>query len=386
VFIEFDEPTNGIALRQASVSTVLDALQKQPRCSRAELAQLTGLSKPTVATALAALEGGGLVRERGRTTGRRGPSASLYEFVADAALVLGIDVGAHQVRAVLADLDGKPQADAEAALEVADAEQLLRVIGELAGQLRRATTELVIVGSPGIVDPGSGRIRSCPQIDGWEGIEAERVLSDLLGIRTTVENDVNLAALGELARGAGQGRASFAYLNVGSGLGAGLVIDGRLYRGRHGAAGEVGYLAVGADPAANTTSSQGAMERRLSHEALVSFARSLDPGAPRDPRELFARARRGDRLGRAVVAEATEALSVCIASINAVVDLDLVLVGGGIGLQSDVLIEPLRASTAALVPYPPEILPGALGDQATLSGAAAIGAQLARRQLVNRSL
>lgn len=386
MFIEFDEPTNGMALRQASVSTVLDALQKQPRCSRAELAQLTGLSKPTVATALAALEGGGLVRERGRTTGRRGPSASLYEFVADAALVLGIDVGAHQVRAVLADLDEKPQADAEAALEVADAEQLLRVIGELAGQLRRSTTELVIVGSPGIVDPGSGRIRSCPQIDGWEGIEAERVLSDLLGIRTTVENDVNLAALGELARGAGQGRASFAYLNVGSGLGAGLVIDGRLYRGRHGAAGEVGYLAVGADPAANTTSSQGAMERRLSHEALVSFARSLDPDAPRDPRELFARARRGDRLGRAVVAEATEALSVCIASINAVVDLDLVLVGGGIGLQSDVLIEPLRASTAALVPYPPEILPGALGDQATLSGAAAIGAQLARRQLVSRSL
>ena len=386
MFIEFDEPTNGIALRQASVSTVLDALQKQPRCSRAELAQLTGLSKPTVATALAALEGGGLVRERGRTTGRRGPSASLYEFVADAALVLGIDVGAHQVRAVLADLDGKPQADAEAALEVADAEQLLRVIGELAGQLRRATTELVIVGSPGIVDPGSGRIRSCPQIDGWEGIEAERVLSELLGIPTTVENDVNLAALGELARGAGQGRASFAYLNVGSGLGAGLVIDGRLYRGRHGAAGEVGYLAVGADPAANTTSSQGAMEKRLSHDALVNFARSLDPDAPRDPRELFARARRGDRLGRAVVAEATESLSVCIASINAVVDLDLVLVGGGIGLQSDVLIEPLRASTAALVPYPPEILPGALGDQATLSGAAAIGAQLARRLLVSRSL
>ena len=386
MFIEFDEPTNGTALRHASVSTVLDALQKQPRCSRAELAQLTGLSKPTVATALAVLEGGGLVREHGRTTGRRGPSASLYEFVADAGLVLGIDVGAHQVRAVLADLDGVPQADAEAALEVADAEQLLRVIGGLAGQLRRGTTELVIVGSPGIVDPGSGRIRSCPQIDGWEGIEAERVLSELLGIRTTVENDVNLAALGELARGAGQGRASFAYLNVGSGLGAGLVIDGRLYRGRHGAAGEVGYLAVGADPAANTTSSQGAMEKRLSHDALVNFARSLDPDAPSDPRELFARARRGDRLGRAVVAEATEALSVCIASINAVVDLDLVLVGGGIGLQSDVLIEPLRASTAALVPYPPEILPGALGDQATLSGAAAIGAQLARRQLVSRSL
>ncbi len=386
MYIEFEEPTNGAALRQASVSTVLDALQRQPRCSRAELAELTGLSKPTVATALTALEGGGLVRERGRTIGRRGPSASLYEFVADAALVLGVDVGAHRVRAVLADLDGTLHADAEAGLEVADAEQLLRVIGELASGLRRSAIELVIVGSPGIVDPGSGRIRSCPQIEGWEGIEAERVLSELLGISTTVENDVNLATLGELAGGAGQGRTSFAYLNVGSGLGAGLVIDGRLYRGRHGAAGEVGYLAVGADPAAATTTSRGAMEKRLSHEGLVRFARSLDPDAPGDSRELFARARRGDRLGRAVVAEATDALSVCIASVTAVVDLDLVLIGGGIGLQSDVLIEPLRDSTAALVPYPPEILPGALGDQAVLTGAAAIGALQARRLLLGRCL
>lgn len=384
--IDAQDPPNGTALRQASLTAVLDALQRSPRCSRAELAQLTGLSKPTVATALGALEAGGLVRERGRTTGRRGPSASLYEFVPDAALVLGIDVGAHWARAVLADLEGQPQADAEMGLEVADADHLLRVIAELAKRLRRKATELAIVGSPGIVDPGSGRIRSCPQIDGWEGTEAERALSDLLGMETMVENDVNLAALGELALGAGQGRASFAYLNVGSGLGAGLVIDGRLYRGRHGAAGEVGYLAVGADPAAATTTSQGAMEKRLSHDGLVAFARSLDPNAPQDPRELFALARRGDRLGRAVVAEATDALAVCIASLNAVIDLDLVLIGGGIGLQSDVLIEPLRTATAALVPYPPEILTSALGDRATLAGAAAIGAQRARQVLLGRCL
>jgi predicted NBD/HSP70 family sugar kinase len=377
---------NGSVVRLASLDAVLDALQRTPRCSRAELAELTGLSKPTIATALGSLEAGGLVRERGRTIGRRGPSASLYEFVPDAALVLGIDVGAHWVRAVLADLEGQPLADAEAGLEVADADQLLRVIAELASRLRRDSTELAIVGSPGIVDPGSGRIRSSPQIGGWEGTEAERILSDLLEIETTVENDVNLAAVGEFAQGAGQGRASFAYLNVGSGLGAGLVIDGRLYRGRHGAAGEVGYLAVGSDPAATTTTSQGAMEKRLSHDGLLSFARSLEPDAPQDLRLLFAQARRGDRLGRAVVAEATDALAVCIASINAVVDLDLVLLGGGIGLQGDVLIEPLRAATAALVPYPPEIQTGALGDQATLAGAAAIGVQRARQTLLRRCL
>ena len=148
---------------------MLDALQRSPRCSRAELAKLTGLSKPTVATVLGSLKAGGLVRERGRTIGRRGPSASLYEFVPDAALVLGVDVGAHWVRAVLADLEGHPLADAEAGLEVADADQLLRVIAELAKRLSRKSIELAIVGSPGIVDPGSGRIRSSPQISGWDG-------------------------------------------------------------------------------------------------------------------------------------------------------------------------------------------------------------------------
>ena len=366
---------------------MLAALRETPRRSRAELAEDTGLSKPTVASALGALSVGGLVRERGRTTGRRGPSASLYEPIPDTALVLGIDVGAHRVRAVAADLDGTEVDEAEIQLEEADAEHVLRAISGLRDLIDGKPFELAVIGSPGVIDPATGRIRSSPNIRGWEGLPAEELLREALGLPTVVENDVNLAALGELARGAGRGRKSFIYLNVGSGLGAGLVIDGRLHRGRHGAAGEVGYLAVDlAPPSDPGTLSRGPMERRLSQDAVAQIAKRLDHTATLDPRALFELARRGDQLGQAVVAETVHALAACIASITAVVDVELVLLGGGIGSQADLLLDPVRAETATRVPYAPEIEVGALGRDAALSGAVAQGTELALTAVIQRCL
>jgi predicted NBD/HSP70 family sugar kinase len=384
--IDLSLPAESPSLRERSANAVLDALQAAPRGSRAELAAQTGLSKPTVTSALRALQNGGLVRERGRSTGRRGPSASLYEPVADAALVLGVDIGAHHVRAVLADLDGEPREQTKVAVKRPDAEHVLDALRMVRARLDDRTIELAVVGSPGVVDPGSGRIRSSPNIAGWEGVQAETVIGEALGVTTSVDNDVNLAALGELARGAGRGRSTFAYLNVGSGLGAGLVLDGRLHRGRHGAAGEVGYLAVGADPAAHATASRGPMEKQLSQDAIVNAAALIDSAAPRDPRELFARARHGDALGRAAVAQTIEGLAICIASITAVLDLELVLLGGGIGEQGDLLLEPVRAALSTLVPYTPDIAIGTLGDHAVLTGAAAVAATLARADMIRRCL
>ena len=377
---------NATVLRERSLRAVLDALRAAPRRSRAELAERTGLSKPTVTSALRALADGGLVRERGRTTGRRGPSASLFEPAAAAALVLAVDIGSHHVRALIADLDGDTRGETRIRVERPDAEHVLSAVRAARSALTGAPVELAVVGSPGVVDPVTGRIRSSPNIAGWEGAPAEVLLGDALGVETVVENDVNLAALGELASGGGRGRSSFAYLNVGSGLGAGLVLGGRLHRGRHGAAGEVGYLSLAAGAPVERAGEKGPMEQLLSQDAVVRAARAIDPAAPEDPRELFEMARRGERLGRAVIAETVHALSSCIASITAVVDLELVLLGGGIGAQADLLLEPVRAATAALVPYAPEIECGALGDHATLAGAVAVGTELALTAVIGRCL
>ena len=369
--------TAGTEVRERSLHAVLAALRATPRLSRAELATRTGLSKPTVGSALGDLAGAGLVRERGRTTGRRGPSASLYEAVPDALLVLGADIGADRVRAVVADLDGHVLREADVGLAAPDAEHALAAMDRIRAELGDPRAELAVAGSPGILDPLSGRIRSSPNIAGWEGARAEAVLSGALGVQTLVENDVNLAALGEQASGAGRGRSSFAYLNVGAGLGAGLVLGGRLHRGRHGAAGEVGYLPVGPDPLREAEPNRGPMEARLSTGALRRAA-GLEPG------ELFARARAGDAAAGAVVEETARALAVCIASITAVVDLELVLVGGPIGSQDDLLLDPVRAATTQLVPYAPDIARAELGDRAVLAGAVALGTERALAAVVRR--
>jgi predicted NBD/HSP70 family sugar kinase len=187
----------------------------------------------------------------------------------------------------------------------------------------------------------------------------------------TVENDVNLAALGERWRGVAQGRDDFAFLSVGTGLGAGLVLGGEVHRGHHGAAGEVDYaFGVGVerdiDPCA---------------AALVAFVGELAARGERattlsEPFAIpavFAAARAGDELARTAVAEEARRIALHIAPIAAVADVGLVVIGGGIGSNGDLLLDPVRAELSARLPYPPRVEVSSLGDAAVLSGALSVG-------------
>jgi len=220
---------------------------------------------------------------------------------------------------------------------------------------------------------------------------AERVLARALGLPVRIENDVNLAALGEQAYGGGRGVENFAYLTVGSGLGAGIVLNRRLHRGARGAAGEVGFLPVGNDPfAATQQTEKGAMERHLSSAGLVAAAERLAATVvtaltpPFEVDQLFDAARHGDPLGRAVVAETARAIAVCIAGLSAVVDLDLVLLGGGIGDNDDLLLPDVRAAAAELLPLPPRVERAALGARAVTTGAVAVALDAARETVLRR--
>jgi predicted NBD/HSP70 family sugar kinase len=187
----------------------------------------------------------------------------------------------------------------------------------------------------------------------------------------TVENDVNLAALGERAKGIARDVEDFAFLSIGTGLGAGLVLRGELHRGHHGAAGEVDYahgsgIERSADPCA---------------AALSSFAAELAAGgkletsvsAPFDVPALFDAARAGDPLASAAVEEEARRIALHIAPIAAVADVALVVLGGGIGANGDLLLEPVRAELGSRLPYPPRVEASGLGDGAVLSGALAVG-------------
>jgi predicted NBD/HSP70 family sugar kinase len=213
------------------------------------------------------------------------------------------------------------------------------------------------------------------------GAELER----RLGLPVTVENDVNLAALGEHARGLGRGIDDFAFVSVGTGLGAGLVLAGELRRGRHGAAGELDFVREAddedLDPCAAALPALAA--RLAANGDADGGATTLAP--PYDPRAIFAAARAGDPLGCAVVAEEARRIALHIVPIAAVADVALVVLGGGVGRNGDLLLEPVRTALAERLAYPPRVEVSSLGEAAVLIGALAVGLRTAlERVFVDR--
>src|SRR4051812_36241184 len=287
-------PATPALLRRLNEEAVLAAIRAGAPISRAEVSRRAGISKPTVSLALQGLLDAGLVRES--RDGPRGPryGATYFEPVDEAALVLGVDVGAHFLRGALCDLSGRVRARRDDALARADADEVLvEVVGmrdrlAAAAGLDAGLIDAVVVGVPGVVEPG-GAVRLALNIHGLEGRRFGAELEQRLGHAVTVENDVNLAALGEGREGVAQGVANFVVLSIGTGLGAGLVLQGELQRGQHGAAGELDYIRTGLerelDPSAEALS-------RLAAERAAGGGTAL--AAPYDPRAVFAAARAGD--------------------------------------------------------------------------------------------
>jgi predicted NBD/HSP70 family sugar kinase len=364
-------------LKRLNEETVLDTIRSGAPISRAEIARRAGISKPTVSLALRTLLEAGLVREA--VDGPPGPSygALYFEPVAEAALVLGIDLGARFLRGAVSDLTGEIRARHDVERAGADADSALAAIVELRDSLARAAglatglIDQVVVGVPGVVEERTGAISLAMNVPGLDGRRYGADLEERLGVRVRVENDVNLAALGEGRHGVARGADAFVFLSVGTGLGAGLVLRGELQRGHHGAAGELDYVAVGleqdVDPCA--TALAGVAER-LAQGATTTLA------PPFDARSVFAAARSGDAVAREVVREEARRIALHIAPIAAVTDVGLVVLGGGIGANAQ-LLDDVRPLLAKWLPYPPRVEISSLGDGAVLMGALTVGLESA---------
>jgi predicted NBD/HSP70 family sugar kinase len=361
-------------LKRLNEETVLETIRGGAPISRAEIARRAGISKPTVSLALRALLDAGLVRE---TDGRpAGPSygAVYFEPVPEAALVLGVDLGARFLRGALSDLTGAVRARIDVELDGVSADTALHAIVELRDDLVRAAdlgddlVDSVVVGVPGVVEEDGGAVRLATNVPGLDGRRYGLELEALLGVRVTVENDVNLASVGERRFGVARGVDNFMFLSVGTGLGAGLVLRGELQRGHHGAAGELDYVAAGLDeeidPCAAALSDLAAV--RAADDGATTLA------APFDPRAVFEAARRGDGLARDLVREEARRIALHIAPIAAVADVELVVLGGGIGANAELLGD-VRPLLASWLPYPPRVETSSLGDGAVLMGAVSVG-------------
>jgi len=378
-------------LRAINERTVLDLIHHQGPLSRAQVARVSGLSKPTVSLALGGLLDARLVREVGRSRGERGPSALLYELNPSAGWVVGVDIGRKWVRAAIADIAGTIVARRDEHARVASAKSL---IGQLGAIARRLASEAGVdwshvthatLGSPGVFDPVHGYVAMAPNLPGWGRSGLVQAVRDELGTNVSFENDVNLAALAERTHGLGRNVHDFVFLSVGTGIGMALVIDGRLYRGAHGAAGEVAYMPLGkGDPRDPANRRRGAFEEAAAAAGIVRTARRLGMRPPLTPERIFVAARRGNATaGRVVQAEAAM-LSLAIATVTPVLDPELVILGGGIGRNGDLLVEPIERELRQLLPFRPRVAVSALGEDAVLRGAVATALEIARDHVFAR--
>jgi predicted NBD/HSP70 family sugar kinase len=370
---------------------VLDLVRRSGPLSRADLARATLLSKPTVSLALSRLEQAGLVRETGRASGGRGPSAALYELNARSGWVVGVDVGRHWIRAALADIAGtivarrseRTQARSAAAV-VAQIGAITRRVAEDAGLDFGAVTHTT-VGSTGVLDPHGDSLVLAPNLPGWGRPGLARAIRELLGGNVSFENDVNLAALGERALGAGRDARSFVFLWVGTGVGLGLVLDGRLYRGTSGAAGEIAYLPLGAgDPHDRAARRRGMLEESAGAAGVVRMARELGMRPPLTAKKIFAAARRGDPIAGRVIEQEARRLALALAAVAAVVDPELVILGGGLARSGDLLLAPIARELSAVSPFRPRLAVSELGEEAVLQGALATALEAAQERLFDR--
>ena len=235
----------------------------------------------------------------------------------------------------------------------------------------------VVLGGPGVHDSGSDTIRLAPNLPGWERADTVRDLRRRLGTTLQIENDVNLAALAETARGAGP---DFVFVSAGTGLGMGIVLDGQLFKGAQGAAGELAYLPIapgGADAAAGHR--RPPLETAVAPQTIVNRATDLGLHDVSSSEDVFAAARAGEpAAGRAAVEEGHH-LATVIAAVVAVIDPGKVVLAGGIGRNGDLLLGPIRSRLAELVPLrPPEVTVSATGPDGSLLGAIDVGVARAR--------
>lgn len=369
------------ALREVNRLRVVDMLRRHGTASRSDLVRLTGLSRTTVTSLLGELQRRGLVVEEpeGPPRGGRGRPAALLRLNATAGSALGIDFGHSHLRVAVADLASTVLAERAAELDVdaqagAALDAAVQLAREVLDEAGVAPHEVVGVGMglPGPIDGRTGEVGSSVILPAWQGLNAARELESRLHLPVAVDNDANLGALAEYVLGAGRGATALLYVKHASGLGSGLVLDGRLYRGASGIAGEIGHVQAHPDGPLCRCGNRGCVETVAAAGPLLDLLRPVH-GPDLTVQGMLALVRDGDLGARRVVNDAGRAVGRVVADLCNQLNFDVVVVGGELSSAGDALLDGIREAVdryalpnaAAAV----EIRPAELGPRAELLGA-----------------
>ncbi|WMX48016.1 ROK family transcriptional regulator [Streptomyces roseicoloratus] len=344
----------------------LRLLQDEGPLTAAQLKTRTGLSRPTVADLVERLRGSGLVHVVGESgADRRGPNAKLYGIVADRAHLAALDVRTRSVSVTVTDLVGTPLAEAAAPVGDADGtgtavERAVTLLERTAKRAGVARLHTVAVGAPGLIDPATGELRDSTGLPAWHR-RLIGVLQERLPARVLVENETNLAALAELREGAAGDRDDFVLLWLGQGVGAAVVLGGRLRRGASGGAGEIGFLPVpGTSGLPSATGCDGGFHELACVAAVdaLAAAHGLAPATALTS-------------GHGPFLDAlAHRLAIGAAAVVSVLDPGCVVLAGETGHQGgQELAARVEAVLTSLSPLRTEVRATTLGDAAVLRGA-----------------
>ena len=389
-------PGKPALIRDINRSMVLETIEKEGPISRADISRLTKISSPTVSLVVEHFLKKGIVKEKGMGESSGGRKPTLIELNPNGGFVIGIDLGGTNIKLVLVGLDGKivkklkgPTINSSSKNKILD--RLRELIHSVIDE-SDADRDLILgmgIGVSGVTDE-SGRVSFAPAL-GWEDMPVRDLLKEEFKIPVAVENDVNAAALGEKLFGVGKTVKNFVFVAIGTGVGAGIIINGELYKGFANAAGEVGYLVMGDEYLKDYRKGFGCFESLISGSAIaarganqmcsydsasmgIAFCQDKNITA----KDVFEAAKRKDKVALKIVEEVSKYLAIGLGNISILLNPEMIVLGGGISKQEDILLEPLREMMVKITPIPPKIVISSLGDDTGVIGAAAIAWDLVK--------
>ncbi|MFE4454446.1 ROK family protein [Streptomyces sp. NPDC056796] len=375
-----ETPGSQTSLHRANLERVVRAVRMAGSLTQAEIARSTGLSAATVSNIVRELKDSGTVEVTPTSAGgRRARSVSLS---GDAGIVIGVDFGHTHLRVAIGNLahqvlaeESEPlDVDASSAQGFGRAEQLVNRLVETTG----IAPEKVIgvgLGVPGPIDVESGTLGSTSILPGWTGINPGQELAGRLGVPVYVDNDANLGALGELVWGSGRGVKDLAYIKVASGVGAGLVIDGHIYRGPGGTAGEIGHITLDESGPVCRCGNRGCLETFTAARYVLPLLRPSH-GPDLTMERMVQLAREGDPGCRRVIGDVGRHIGSGVANLCNLLNPSRVVLGGSLAEAGELVLAPIRDSVSRYaIPSAARqlsVLPGALGGRAEVLGALAL--------------
>jgi glucokinase len=367
-------------MREINRSAILEIIRKESPIARSTIAEHLKTSLPTIMRIVDDLIEEGLVRPQGSTEWSGGRRRPLLEFNAGGFVVLGVDMGGTKMYGAISDLGGNILEDIHLTRHGTLGEDSYDTLTTLLDTLM-ASPKLdgrrvrgIGIGTPGVTYHKTGVVKWSYQL-GWQDFPLKARLSEKYHFPIIVDNDLNLAALGELWFGAGQNVQNMVLIAIGTGIGAGIIIDGALHRGATEGAGEIGYIVPGRDFLGKDYTSFGALESVASGTGIserAKLVKNINPNNHTDPllsEDVFSAARRREKWAWKIIDETVDYLAIAIANLTVTLDPELIVLGGGVTRSADLLVEPIQERIKGLIPYQPKIVVSALGLQAGVMGA-----------------